>query len=83
MKKTIVLIIMAALLALCLHQPLLADVIETKIHSVSSENPVAGRDAFNTVNGSVNNGLKPWRAGEWNRGARGLVGSSSLTSARG
>ena len=31
----------------------------------------------------VNNGLKPWRAGEWNRGARGLVGSSSLTSARG
>ena len=49
MKKTIGIIIMAAF---CLHQTLLADVIVTKIHSVSSQNPVPGRDAFNTVNGS-------------------------------
>ena len=48
MKKTIGIIIMPALLALCLHQTLLADVIETKIHSVSSENTVPGRDAINT-----------------------------------
>ena len=51
MKKAIG-IIMAALLVLCLHQTLLADVIVTKIHSVSSQNPVPGRDAINTVNGS-------------------------------